>query len=112
MSLIDGQETADRDNRWHAILKASEALLISVQEDRWEELELQAQYRDKLIEEYFAEPVNVESALRVREDITNILTINEKILGYARRQREIAAGNIKQLQTGNRATQSYLNNAR
>ena len=104
------RSTKHEDTRWDAIVNLSEDLLKAVREERWDDLELQAQYRDKLIREYFAAPITVANALRVREEISSILAIDEQILGCARREQEKTSGILKTFRTGSKAIQSYQTN--
>ena len=100
------------DKQWQAIVSASEALLKTVQEGRWEDLEPQARYRDKLIRSYFATPVTVDNALRIHEEISGILEIDERILGHARREQVKTSATVGKWKTGTGAGQSYQSNSR
>ena len=100
------------DDRWQTIVEASEALLKAVQEERWEEPELQAQYRDKLIRDYFTTPLTVANALRIQDGIKSILALDEQVLGHARREQEKTSTILRSFSTGNKAIQSYQRHLR
>jgi len=93
--------------KWRAILLASQELVDAAQEARWTDLPLQAQYRDKLIREYFSKPLTVENALRIQDQIKQIMAMDEQVLGIARRGQEQARGILKNLQAGSSAVRAY-----
>jgi hypothetical protein len=100
------------DDRWQAIVTASEALLKAVQEEQWEGVELQARFRDKLIRDYFKAPLTVDNALRIQEGIKSILALDEQVLGHARREQEKTSRVLKNFNTGGKAIKSYQSNLR
>ncbi|MCF7982184.1 MAG: flagellar protein FliT [Pseudomonadales bacterium] len=97
------------DQKWRAILLASQELIDAAEEARWTDLPLQAQYRDKLIREFFAKPLTVDNALQIQEQIKQILAMDEQVLGLARRGQEEARGILKGLHTGASAIRAYQN---
>jgi Flagellar protein FliT len=77
-----------RDDAWHAILHASETLLNAAQEANWDELTALANERDILIRTYFSKPVTVDNALQIRDKITQLLSMDDQVLGLARKEHE------------------------
>lgn len=96
-----------QDIKWLEIVHASQTLLSSAQAAHWEDLPPQAQYRDRLIRDYFSKPVSVDNALRIQEEISQILSIDEQILGLARREQEATRVMLKNLRTGQVASNAY-----
>ena len=97
------------EQKWRAILLASQELVDAAQEARWTDLPMQAQYRDKLIRDFFAKPMTVDNALQVRDQIKQIMEMDEQVLGLARRGQEEARGVLKNLHTGVNAIRAYQN---
>ena len=93
--------------KWRAILLATQELVDAAQEARWTDLPMQAQYRDKLIREYFAKPLTVDNALQIQEQIKQIMAMDEQVLGFARRGQEEARGFLKNLSAGASAIRAY-----
>ncbi len=104
------RSTDHEDTRWDAIVSLSQDLLKAVRDERWDDLEVQAKYRDKLIRDYFCAPITVSNALRIQKEITSILAIDEQILGGARREQEKTSGALKTFRTGAKAIHSYQAN--
>jgi hypothetical protein len=94
-------------HQWRDIIRFSEAIMVSAQEERWEELPEKAQQRDKLIRAYFSQPITVENALKIHDEITQILALDEKILGLARKQQENSQLLLKTLRTNSTAIKAY-----
>lgn len=76
------------DAAWHAILHASESLLNAAQTASWDELTTLASERDILIRAYFSSPVTVDNALQIRDKITQLLSIDDQVLGLARKEQD------------------------
>lgn len=98
---------SNQGEKWQAITRYSEALLEAAHQEKWDELLLHAEYRDKLIREYFASPITVDNALRIQEDIKQLLAADEQLLGMARRQQEQLRGTLKDISLGNKAIKAY-----
>lgn len=105
MSLSPSPDT--QEIKWLAILRASQALVSAAEQSQWNDLPLHAQYRDKLIREYFSKPLTVENALRVQDQIQQILALDEQVLGCARRQQEQNRTTLKNLHSGSKAIKAY-----
>ncbi len=96
-----------QDLKWLEIVDASQSLLASAQAAQWNDLPPLAQHRDLLIRDYFSKPITVDSALRIQEEITQVLSIDERVLGLARREQESTRGTLKNLRTGRLASDAY-----
>lgn len=96
-----------QDMKWLEIIEASQSLLNAAQAECWDDLSSKAQHRDRLIREYFSKPVTVDSAQRIQDEITQVLAIDEQVLGLARREQEATRGTLKKLHTGRLASAAY-----
>ena len=93
--------------QWREIIRSTEAIMLAAEEERWDELPSQAQYRDQLIREYFSKPITVDNALKIHEEIRQVLALDEKVLGLARRQQENSKLILKTLRTNSTAINAY-----
>lgn len=104
------QNSSDRDNldqKWQAITSSSNSLLEAARNENWNELLVQAQLRDKLIRQYFSSPITVDNALKIHDDIKQLMAMDEQLLGMARRQQDQIRGTLKDLNIGNKAVRAY-----
>lgn len=104
------QDSFDQDNldqKWQAITRSSNSLLEAARNENWDELLVQAQYRDKLIRQYFSSPITVDNALKIHDDIKQLMAMDEQLLGMARRQQDQIRGTLKDLNLGNKAVRAY-----
>jgi|GEM_PF-1192340 len=85
---IQVSQAQHRDDAWSAILHASETLLSAAQDASWDELTELASERDILIRAYFSSPVTVDNALQIREKITQLLSMDDQVLGLARKEQD------------------------
>lgn len=105
--MASSLEQHDQDLKWLAITRSSQSLLEAAQKENWEDLLVHAQYRDKLIREYFANPITVDNALKIHDDIKQLMAMDEQLMGMARRQQDQVRGMLKNLHTGNKAVKAY-----
>ena len=85
---IPAEQAEYRDDGWHAILHASQTLLDAAQTASWEDLSELATERDGLIRAYFSKPITVENALQIRDKITQLLAMDDQVLGLARKEQD------------------------
>jgi len=102
-------EQSHNDQQWHAILHASQTLLDAAKEESWSDLTEQASLRDRLIRDYFSKPITVENAIRVRDKITQLLAMDEQVLGLARKEQANTMPALKKLSVGKKAIKAYQN---
>lgn len=88
-------------------MRTSNELLQSVDNEQWDDLSLQARYRDKLIREYFDGPITADVAIKMQGEIKRVLAIDELILGSARKQQGQVSTALRQLSKGNQAIAAY-----
>lgn len=106
MSLQTSERT---EIKWLAILRATEEIITAAKQERWTDLPLQAQYRDKLIREYFSKPLTVDNAMEMQDQITRILALDERVLGLARSKQDETKTVLNSLRTGTKAVKAYNN---
>ncbi len=104
---LDTAVSSKRHFRWLAIISASQALLDAAKQAKWTDLPLQAEYRDKLIREYFSSPITVDNALELQGQIKQILAMDEQILGLARKEQEGTQLLLRSLTKGASAIKAY-----
>ncbi len=104
---LESATNGRRESQWQAIIIASQALLTAAQEAQWTELPLQAEYRDKLIRDYFSKPVTVDNALEIQDQIKQIMAMDEQILGLARKEQEKSQILLRNLSKGATAIKAY-----
>ena len=80
------EQKQHRDDAWHAILHASQNLLDAAQSANWDDLSDLASERDVLIRAYFSKPITVDNALQIRDKITQLLAMDDQVLGLARKE--------------------------
>lgn len=100
-------QQTDSPGQWREIIRSSEAIMSTAEQERWDELPQKAQYRDKLIRDYFSKPITVENALKIHDEISQILALDERVLGLARRQQENSQLILKTLRTNSTAIKAY-----
>ena len=100
-------EQSRQDKHWYAILHASETLLEEAKEANWDSLSEQASHRDRLIRDYFSKPITVENALMIRDKITQLLAMDEQVLGLARKEQENTIPALKKTSIGRKAVNAY-----
>ena len=101
----------DQDAGWQDILAITEHILNCANDNLWDDLPNLAQHRDALIRDYFAQPISVDNALRLHDEIRQLMAMDEQVLGLARKSQADVGAALKQMQSGNKATQAYGKNA-
>lgn len=96
-----------KGDTWHAILHASEALLDAAQAANWDGLSELAAERDALIRDYFSKPVTVENALQIQDKITQLLAMDDQVLGFARKEQDNLLPALKAFSKGKKAINAY-----
>jgi len=94
-------------DQWQSIMQASEALVLAAEDANWDDLPKHAAYRDRLIRDYYSRPLTVDNALKVREQIQQLLALDERVLGLARRQQTQSRTTLKNLRQGAAAIKAY-----
>ena len=105
------QSTVKPDNGWQDILAISQHILNCANDDLWDDLSELAQHRDALIRDYFSQPISVDNALRIHDEIRQLMAMDEQVLGLARKNQANVGAALKQLQVGNKASRAYGKNA-
>ena len=103
------QTSAKQETKWLAILQVKLEIVEAAEQERWSDLPLQAEYRDKLIRDYFSKPLTVDNALEVQDQITQIMALDEQVLGMARRGQDETRAILRTLGAGASAVKAYTN---
>jgi len=103
---LEQEQIQHRDDDWHAILHASQAL-DAAQIASWDELTELASERDVLIRAYFSSPVTVDNALQIRDKITQLLAMDDQVLGLARKEQDNLLPALKAFSKSKKAIGAY-----
>lgn len=106
LNLQAGQSN-NNDDGWHAILHASQTLLDAAQTASWDDLSDLAAERDALIRAYFSKPITVENALQIRDKITQLLAMDDQVLGLARKEQDNLLPALKAFSKSKKAIGAY-----
>jgi len=101
------EQAQHRDEAWHAILHASHTLLNAAQTASWDELTKIASERDILIRDYFSKPITVDNALHIRDKITQLLAMDDQVLGLARKEQDNLLPALKAFSKSKKAINAY-----
>lgn len=104
---LHAQQSNHNDDAWHAILQASQILLDAAQTATWDDLSDIAAQRDILIRDYFSKPITVENALHIRDKITQLLAIDDQVLGLARQEKDNLMPALKAFSKNKKAIGAY-----
>lgn len=102
---------SSNDDGWHAILHASQVLLDAAQTADWDSLSELAEERDTLIRGYFSTPITVENALHIRDKITQLLAMDDQVLGLARKEQDNLLPVLKAFSRSKNAISIYNQNS-
>jgi hypothetical protein len=100
------------DEHWHVILDVSQTLLEAAAAAQWDVLEELAGRRDKLIRHYFSQPITVANALHIHDKITQLLAMDEQVLGLARQQQDKLLPVLAKMVRGKQAVSAYQQHSR
>jgi len=101
------EQIQHKDDAWHAILHASQTLLNAAQTASWDELTEIASERDILIRGYFSKPITVDNALLIRDKITQLLAMDDQVLGLARKEQDNLLPALKSFSKSKKAIGVY-----
>lgn len=107
MQTVTQTEQQHRDDAWQAILQASQTLLNAAQSAHWDELSELAGERDVLIRAYFSKPITVDNALQIRDKITQLLAMDDQVLGLARKEQDNMLPALKAFSRNKEAIGAY-----
>ena len=100
-------QSVQTEEHWHTILDVSQNLLDAANAEKWDVLEELAGQRDRLIRHYFSQPITVDNALLIHDKITQLLALDEQVLGLARKQQDKILPALTKLARGKKAVGAY-----
>jgi len=104
---VQTESRSHKDDGWYAILDASQTLLDAAKMASWEELSGLAVERDLLIRAYFSKPITVDNALQIRDKITQLLAMDDQVLGLARKEQDNLLPVLKTMSRNKKAIGAY-----
>ncbi len=97
---------------WSEVLRMTDAMLSCAESGAWDELsELERQRRSKL-ETFFSRPVDPAEAELVREYITELLELDQRIIAMGESAQQALLGEASQITRGRRAETAYRQNSK
>lgn len=95
------------EEHWHTIMDVSQTLLEAAAAEKWDVLEELAAQRDRLIRHFFSQPITVDNALQIHGKISQLLALDEQVLGLARKQQDKILPALAKMARGKKAVGAY-----
>lgn len=99
-----------KGNKLKTVLSLSKKMLVNAEAERWEDVISLQQERNNILSEFFKAPFTDEDKLNNKDNLCEILSINNKLETITTEERKIIKDEVRSVSKGRRAIKMYAQN--